>query len=61
MKEQSKISQVENQQGGSKSNQMHDNQSAREQTKKQGISNSGGQGSYETSNKRTGGYQGNKK
>lgn len=60
MKEKSQLIQNETQQGGTTSNRMHaDN--ARARTKKQGITNSGGQASYETSNKKTGGDQGNKK
>lgn len=50
-----------NQQGEPTSDRMHEKTSARALTKKQGISNSGGQASYETSNKRTGGDKGNKK
>ena len=60
MKEQSKNVQRETGQGGTKSARMHaDN--ARERTKRHGTSNSGDQGAYETSNKRTGGDRGNKK
>ncbi len=50
-----------NRQGEPTSNRMHEKTSARTETKIRGISNNGGQGSHETSNKRTGGDQGNKK
>lgn len=60
MKNQPNLTKNDNQQGETTSNRMHaDN--AREQTKKRGISNSGGQASYETSNKKAGGDQGNKR
>ena len=60
MKEQPDFTKKNTQQGDTTSDRMHaDN--ARERAKKRGISHSGGQASYETSNKKTGGDRGNRK